>query len=293
MHVDHYATLGLSPDSEDVVIRAAYHALMRRYHPDKNPNAAKRAQAITAAYEVLGDPRQREAYDWLRGYGPKPQAERSARRPTGKAFALTACAVAAALLVTLFVVTPADLEDTGMTGAKMAAAPSAPLAAKVAPRIAPAQAAVQQLAPANTPAPPPISTAEAKPVLQASLPQPVQPLSRPAAPRQPAAAAAQPEERPEPRRAADDSQCDSIKNRVAAAMCKDPRLALANQQLASNFYQAVRQSDADQQARLFKGADRFRTSLEACASSDCMRDVLNSRIREISQITGGAPRAQR
>lgn len=62
---DHYAVLGVSPTSEDVVIQAAYRALMRRYHPDADPSseAAQRAQAINAAYAVLGDPEKRARYD--------------------------------------------------------------------------------------------------------------------------------------------------------------------------------------------------------------------------------------
>ncbi len=63
--MDHYATLGVSRTSEDVVIRAAYLALMRRYHPDTNPSstAAGRVRDITTAYEVLSDKNKRAAYD--------------------------------------------------------------------------------------------------------------------------------------------------------------------------------------------------------------------------------------
>ena len=32
---DHYATLGVLPDAEDIVVRAAYRALAQRYHPDR------------------------------------------------------------------------------------------------------------------------------------------------------------------------------------------------------------------------------------------------------------------
>lgn len=62
---DHYEVLGVSPTSEDVVIRAAYRALMRRYHPDKDPGAelSGRALEINAAYAVLGDPGRRARYD--------------------------------------------------------------------------------------------------------------------------------------------------------------------------------------------------------------------------------------
>ena len=47
------------------MIRAAYRALMRRYHPDADPSseASQRAQAINAAYAVLGDPDKRARYD--------------------------------------------------------------------------------------------------------------------------------------------------------------------------------------------------------------------------------------
>ena len=63
---DHYKTLGVAIDSEDVVIRAAYRALMMKYHPDKvgdAPAAKARAQAINAAYSVLSDPERRARYD--------------------------------------------------------------------------------------------------------------------------------------------------------------------------------------------------------------------------------------
>lgn len=66
---DHYRILGVDPASEDVVIQAAYRALMRRYHPDTNRNSgsSKRAQEINAAYAVLSDPDRRRDYDHRRG----------------------------------------------------------------------------------------------------------------------------------------------------------------------------------------------------------------------------------
>ena len=62
---DHYSVLGVTPASEDVVIRAAYHALMRRYHPDADPSdeAAERSRVINEAYAVLRDPAKRTRYD--------------------------------------------------------------------------------------------------------------------------------------------------------------------------------------------------------------------------------------
>jgi curved DNA-binding protein CbpA len=62
-----YEILGVSPQAEDIVIRAAYRALAQRYHPDKSSDskeaAAVRMRAIQEAYEVLSDPVSRVAYD--------------------------------------------------------------------------------------------------------------------------------------------------------------------------------------------------------------------------------------
>lgn len=62
---DYYSVLGVSLDSEDIVIQAAYRALMRRYHPDVNQSsqAAQKALEINEAYAVLSDPKKRRAYD--------------------------------------------------------------------------------------------------------------------------------------------------------------------------------------------------------------------------------------
>lgn len=65
MESDLYAVLGVSADSEDVVIQAAYRALMRRYHPDTNnsPSAQQKAQGLNHAYSILGNPEERATYD--------------------------------------------------------------------------------------------------------------------------------------------------------------------------------------------------------------------------------------
>ncbi len=84
---DHYADLGVTPMSEDIVIRAAYLALMRRYHPDVNPStyAAERIRIVTGAYEVLGDPDRRAEYDQMRA----AKAQAAAPRPSAaKPFAV-------------------------------------------------------------------------------------------------------------------------------------------------------------------------------------------------------------
>lgn len=64
---NHYATLGVTPQADPVVIRAAYRALAQRYHPDRYEGSKDEAHrlmsAINTAYEVLSDPLKRKAYD--------------------------------------------------------------------------------------------------------------------------------------------------------------------------------------------------------------------------------------
>ncbi len=64
---NYYAVLGVSPVSDDVVIRAAFKALMLKYHPDtnKSADATQRAAEINEAFSVLGDPQRRATYDYL------------------------------------------------------------------------------------------------------------------------------------------------------------------------------------------------------------------------------------
>ena len=74
---DYYAVLGVAPGSEDVVIAAAYRALMRRYHPDTNKDATaqQKAREINEAYAVLGDAAKRAEYDRQRATGQAGQAQ--------------------------------------------------------------------------------------------------------------------------------------------------------------------------------------------------------------------------
>ena len=62
---DYYRALEISHTATAEEIKRAYRALARRFHPDASdePNAAERFRKIQAAYEILGDQRQRGAYD--------------------------------------------------------------------------------------------------------------------------------------------------------------------------------------------------------------------------------------
>lgn len=63
--LDLYAVLQVSSSADEDVIRAAYRALARRWHPDHStdPAAGARMAEINAAWEVLGDPALRAAHD--------------------------------------------------------------------------------------------------------------------------------------------------------------------------------------------------------------------------------------
>ena len=63
--VDLYRILGLHPGASDKKIKATYRKLAKRLHPDVNASetATGRQIEINRAYEILGDPNAREAYD--------------------------------------------------------------------------------------------------------------------------------------------------------------------------------------------------------------------------------------
>lgn len=101
MSTDHYAILGVAPTAELAVIRAAYLALMREYHPDRNPSpaAVERAQAIIAAYRVLGDFDRRQEYDWDRRRSREAAAALLAAQPKRRVSAAVVIAAAFGLAV--------------------------------------------------------------------------------------------------------------------------------------------------------------------------------------------------
>ena len=62
---DPYKILQVDPEAEDEVIAAAYRRLARKYHPDvaAGPEAAARMAALNAAWERIGEPPRRAAFD--------------------------------------------------------------------------------------------------------------------------------------------------------------------------------------------------------------------------------------
>src|SRR6266516_902234 len=61
----YYEILGVRKEAKTEEISSAYRKLALQCHPDKNesPQAEKKFQEITKAYDVLGDEKRREYYD--------------------------------------------------------------------------------------------------------------------------------------------------------------------------------------------------------------------------------------
>ena len=73
--LNYYAVLEVSLQASQEEIKKAYRKLALQYHPDRNQGnrqADQKIREVNAAYEILGDPEARKAYDRLRlGYvGP-------------------------------------------------------------------------------------------------------------------------------------------------------------------------------------------------------------------------------
>ena len=66
---NYYEILEVSVDSSTAEIKAAYRKLARKYHPDinKSPEAIDQFKEISAAYETLSNPIEREKYNILKG----------------------------------------------------------------------------------------------------------------------------------------------------------------------------------------------------------------------------------
>jgi curved DNA-binding protein CbpA len=74
--LDPYRILGVDSGASQAVIREAYRALARRYHPDLAPGRAAQARMvqINAAWELIGDAQRRA--EWDRANGLTEAAER-------------------------------------------------------------------------------------------------------------------------------------------------------------------------------------------------------------------------
>ena len=66
MNQNPYEVLGVARDASDADIKKAYHKLVMKYHPDRNPddkNAEEKFKEVNNAFDILKDPQKRAAYD--------------------------------------------------------------------------------------------------------------------------------------------------------------------------------------------------------------------------------------
>lgn len=84
--IDPYAVLQVVPTADQEVVKAAYRALARRYHPDasSDPEDGQRMVQLNAAWEMVGDPSRRAVYDRARGraaetHRPSPESRQGDR----------------------------------------------------------------------------------------------------------------------------------------------------------------------------------------------------------------------
>ncbi|KAI7980230.1 hypothetical protein LOK49_Contig178G00004 [Camellia lanceoleosa] len=91
MEVDYYNILEVNKNATEEDLKKSYRKLAMKWHPDKNPNNKKQAEAkfkqISEAYDVLSDPQKRGIYDQYGENGlkdmPPPGSSGSSGFPNG------------------------------------------------------------------------------------------------------------------------------------------------------------------------------------------------------------------
>lgn len=66
MNKNPYEVLGVARNASDDEIKKAYHKLVMKYHPDRNPgdkDAEEKFKEVNNAFDILKDPQKRAAYD--------------------------------------------------------------------------------------------------------------------------------------------------------------------------------------------------------------------------------------
>jgi len=75
---DYYRLLGVARNASPEDIRKAFRRLAMQYHPDRNPENAREAEAkfkqISESYEVLSDDQKRWQYDQLTSLSSYPRS---------------------------------------------------------------------------------------------------------------------------------------------------------------------------------------------------------------------------
>lgn len=315
---DYYAILGVTPAAEGVVIRAAYRALIRHYHPDTNPDpeAQERVREINAAFAVLRDPAKRADYDAQRG-SPKLWAEEEIRLPPEPALrppaamrniGLASAAIALGLVVAVWAL-PKPLAPAG----HVASIPTSgqPQRKKIEPivELEPESERLARLreqsglVPRTVDIGPPVPDADEVPAVaeaaetpavalpRVEVPVRAMPGSRHVVPKivhapstSPVRTATLPEA---PKPAEDVAGCRPGGSVGVSVGCKNQRLVALDRMAAGFFSQSMAHADPAKKALLLSSHTRSTATRSACRSDSCVGDAYLRQMREISAIMEG------
>ena len=307
---DYYTILGVTPAADYVVIRAAYRALIRHYHPDANPDpeAQERARQITEAFRVLRDPARRAEYDAQRTGGllvvaqdlPPMTERRPAPAMRGPAIASACIALAVAFAVWAWQEPspPPGMGATAPAPRHTAVAKPEPLielepeserlarlheeAALVpdVPPVEPIDELVQAEPDLELPAPPPVVREPRTPANRTIIP----------APQRPRVASAPPLRAPS-RRAAkartESSRVSAACRSGGSARCQNERIRTLDRMARGFLSQSMVHASAPKQQLLLNVRDRSAATRSACRSDSCVSEAYLRQMREISAIMEG------
>jgi hypothetical protein len=277
---DCYAILGVSPAAEDVVIGAAYRALMRHYHPDTNPDpsAQARARQITAAYAVLRDPVSRADYDARRKAADEFwDSDDPPRQPPPMRSAAIASAALAAILVGAVWMSQGNQPARVPTASPAKQAPAKADQPPAEPP-KPLEPEVQRLARLAPPVSPPDAELKADLAPVPATTAAVIPDEKPpATPREPKVALA----------ALPKSSKPVTKPIKTAPAPQSDRVATLDRVSSGFFTQSMVHADDSKKTLLVAARDRSEAERKACRSDSCVANAYLRQIRATSAIMEG------
>ena len=310
IQMTHYETLRVVSWAEDAVIRAAYRALMRIYHPDTNqdPEAQLRVREITAAFAVLGDPAKRAAYDAFPTLGnesdtlepPSFAAEPRTRWPTRSVGFVSAGMAVLVLGLTVTMWPQFDRPRQRVPSNRGRNAHAARIAPLVEPLpIRNSRELHGQASPAasdKTNRQPTLAAALAREKISgvANSRSAIQARYRDRGSQLPIATKVT---LPKPGTAAQASNvtagspagasCTGDSSSVNAGKCRDDRLAQVERIAAIFFKQSMDHADSHKQQLLLSARTRSAFSRALCLSSDCVTQSYLRQMRDTTEIMQG------
>ena len=297
---DPYKILGVSPDADDAAVRAAYRALMRLYHPDRNadPQAQLRAREVTAAFAVLGDPGKRTAYDASRFFDNRLTEEQHwpARRSPPPMRRVGLASIAIALAMTLaFAMRPqwpegasqrvrtvVETSNSKPAAARLSTVPPSKVVAQQVAEVAETPAAVQHVA-----APMPERLAIPEQPDTAPLPLPARHLAQPRLAQAPSPVSLPAEAVSTPPKAATPASCPEGSSRGPDGACSNDRVEQVERIATGFLKQSLEHADWHKQQLLLSAGNRSATARTMCHSDECVAGAYLRQIRDITTIMQG------